>query len=108
MHEIIEIDNIQRDPVTESYQINTSTSLEKNEKEHFVNNEKSPQKDIPNQGQNDAEENLMNNSKELPLYTPEQLEAFDWEEIDYNLKIILEVVNQKPNFSVLDEYKKKV
>lgn len=118
-HEIPEIDNRQRDPVVESYQTleskgqnrNTSTLNEGNEKEQSEKNEKSPEDDESNQMQVDEDIDIPPNidCKKLPKYTVEQLESFDYEKIRYTYVLVHEELTKTtPNFSVLEEYKKRV
>lgn len=114
LHEIPEFDNRQRDPVIESYQTseskgqnhNKSTLNEENEKEPFEKNDKSTEEE-PNQMQ--VDDDLDSDCKELPRYTDEQLEAFNLEKIKYDYVIVHEeLTKNKPNFSILEEYKKRV
>lgn len=118
MHEIPEFDNRQRDPVIESYKASESqgkshdksTLNEENENEPSEKNEKSPEKDVPSMMNVDDDSDIsLNDCKELPQYTDEQLESFDFEKVKYDYVLIQEeVIKNKPNFSVLEEYKKRV
>lgn len=119
MHAIPNIDNIQHDSVVKSNQNheskcqkqNESILNEENKNEHTEKNYETSGEHELIQMQVDDDADVMHyiDIKEFPQYTDEQLESFDLEIIKHLFYIIQEVITEnKPCFSVLEDYKKKV
>lgn len=115
IHKIPEIDCAQRDPVIESYQNlgskshNKTTSDEDNEKENNETNEMSQKQDDPDKMQVDDVDDIDSDTKELPQYSTEQLAQLKIAEA-MTIKAVLheEIHNlDKPNFKILEEFKKR-
>uniref|UniRef100_A0A2S2P266 Structural maintenance of chromosomes protein n=1 Tax=Schizaphis graminum TaxID=13262 RepID=A0A2S2P266_SCHGA len=118
LHKIPEIDCAQRDPVIESYQnlgsknLDKTTSDEDNEKENNETNEineTSQKQDDPDKMQVDDADDTDLDTKELPQYTSEQLVQIKIGETNTNRAILLEEIRNldKPNFKILEEFKKR-
>lgn len=118
LHKIPEIDCAQRDPVIESYQNigsknhDKSTIDEGNEKEkNNETNEISKNQDDPDKMQvDDVDDDTDLDTKELPQYTTEQLVQMNKMETNNNRALLLEELRnlEKPNFKILEEFKKRV
>lgn len=118
LHKIPEIDCAQRDPVIESYQNigsknhNKSAIDEGNEKEkNSETNEISKNQDDPDKMQvDDVDDDTDLDTKELPQYTAEQLVQINKMETNNTRALLLEELRnlEKPNFKILDEFKKRV
>lgn len=112
LHDIPEIDVIHRDPVMESYQ-NRNTKGQNTALLDEVNDKGESEKDDTNwiQVDENAEKDKDSNldSKELPIYTNEQLD----EETETNITMLRNAIDEsmkdlKPNMNILNEYNKRV
>ncbi|KAE9542882.1 hypothetical protein AGLY_002793 [Aphis glycines] len=118
LHKIPEIDCAQRDPVIESYQNhgskshNKTTSDEDNEKEKNETNEineMSQKQDDPDKMQVDDIDDIDSDTKELPQYNTEQLTQCNIAETNSSRALAIEEIRNldKPNFKILEEFKKR-
>lgn len=119
LHKIPEIDCAQRDPVIESYQnlgsksLDKTTSDEDNEKENNETNEineTSQKQDDPDKMQVDVADDSDLDTKELPQYNSEQLVQMETGQAKITRATLLEEIRDldKPNFKILEEFKKRV
>lgn len=118
LHKIPEIDCAQRDPVIESYQNlgskshNKSAVVEDNEKvKTNETNEISQKQDDPDEMQvDDVDDDSDSDTKELPQYKTEQLVKINSVEIEQQRITLMEHFRNldKPNFKILEEFKKRV
>jgi len=129
LHKIPEIDCAQRDPVIESYQNIGSKNHDKsavdedNEKEkNNETNEISKNQDDPDKMQVDKVDNVDgivfdgvdddvdSDNQKLPQYTTEQLLLIQIMITNNNRATLLEEMRNfdKPNFKILEEFKKRV
>ncbi|XP_025198777.1 structural maintenance of chromosomes protein 4 [Melanaphis sacchari] len=115
LHKIPEIDCAQRDPVIESYQNfgskshNKTASDEDNEKENNEANEMSRKQDDADKMQVDDVDDIDSDIKELPQYSAEQLVQVNIIETNTRRATLLEEIRNldKPNFKILEEFKKR-
>ncbi|XP_022172388.1 structural maintenance of chromosomes protein 4 [Myzus persicae] len=117
LHKIPEIDCAQRDPVIESYQNlgskshNKSAVVEDNEKvKTNETNEISQKQDDPDEMQvDDVDDDSDSDTKELPQYKTEQLVKINSVEIEQQRITLMEHFRNldKPNFKILEEFKKR-
>jgi len=118
LHKIPEIDCAQRDPVIESYQklgskIHNKTAIDEDNDEEKDNeaNEISLKQDDPDKMQvDDVDDDTDSDTKELPQYTVEQLSQINKMETNNNRASLIEEIRNcdKPNFKILEEFKKRV
>lgn len=112
LHKIPKIDNIQCDPIMESYQNYESNNQDLGKKNENENNEKNN----PNKMQVDDDDIDEENKGEIDInqtnfikYSPEQLENLNVEVIKEEIVILNNNLNgEKPNFNILEEFQKRV
>jgi len=117
LHKIPEIDCAQRDPVIESYQklgskVHNKTAIDEDNDEEKNNeaNEISQKQDDPDKMQVDDVDDDDSDTKELPQYTVEQLSQINKMETNNSRATLIEEIrnHDKPNFKILEEFKKRV
>lgn len=111
------MDIVRRDPVLEACQNrglgsqNTAIMDKKNKKDNSEKNDNSMEKDNPKlnvENVNDIEDVTDVCTDVLPKYTSEQLETISIEYVDWKTALLTNHLEETPNFSILEEYKKRV